>query len=167
LVKKPFYVVGLGLALAQICPAVQLLKGVPLDQAPAPSPGAQSLPSGDANIPGATKRTKPQATASPTQTATAEDDLLQAQIQSALGNEPTLSRDSVRVSVVSGSIELAGSVGTSRERLTATRLAMSYAGSRRVITRITVAGAGASSDPTPVKKNTTGTQTAASPVKVK
>jgi len=167
LVKKPFYVLNLGLVLAQLCPAVQSGTGAPLNQVPAPSPGAQSLPSGEANILGGVEKPKPSATTSPGQTASAEDAALQAQIQNSLGNEPTLSHDSVRVSVMSDSIELTGNVSTSRERLTATRLAMSYAGSRRVISRISVAGPGAPSQPTPAKKNTTGTQTAASPLKVK
>jgi len=161
-VEKPFYVLGIGLVLAQLCAAAQ--------SGTAPTPSAQTTPSNDSNerIGGKIDSLNPLATPTPDQARTAADVTLQAQIQSALGHDPTLSHDSVRVSVLSDSIELTGSVGTSRERLTATRLAMSFAGSRRVISRITVGGANdAPLQATPTKKNVTGNhnQKLASPLK--
>jgi osmotically-inducible protein OsmY len=108
----------------------------------------------------------PLATPTPDQMGTSADATLQDKIQSALRHDPTLTHDSVRVSVLSDSIELTGSVGNSRERLTATRLAMSFAGSRRVVTRITVGGASdAPLQASPAKKNATGNQKVASPLK--
>lgn len=158
LVEKPFYVLGVGLVLAQLCAAAQ--------SATAPIPGAQTTSPNETIGAGKTDSLNPLATPSPDPATTAADPALQAQIQSALGHDPTLSHASVRVSVLSDSIELTGSVGTSRERLTATRLAMSFAGSRRVISRITVGGAGdAPLKPTPAKKNVTGSQRVASPLK--
>jgi hypothetical protein len=158
LVEKPLYVLGVGLVLAQLCAAVQ--------SGTMPTPSAQTaLPNeriGSAKIDSLSPLTAPP----PDQRATAEDAALQAEIQSALGHDPTLTHDSVRVSVLSDSIELTGSVGNSRERLTATRLAMSFAGSKRVISRITVGGASdAPLQAAPAKKNVTGNQKLASPLK--
>lgn len=156
--EKPFYVLGVGLVLAQLCAAAQ--------SGTAPILGAQTTSPDERISTGKIDFLNPLATPSPNQAATAADVALQAQIQSALGHDPTLSRDSVRVSVLSDSIELTGSVDTSRERLTATRLAMSFAGSRRVVSRITVGGASdAPLQPTPAKKNVTGNQKVASPLK--
>jgi osmotically-inducible protein OsmY len=82
---------------------------------------------------------------------------LESQIQNALGKDPTLIRDSVRVAVSEEAVELTGNVATSRERLTATRIAQSYAGSKRVVSRITVA-ASPQESATPEKKNVSGSQ---------
>jgi len=155
LVEKPFYVLGFGLVLAQLCPAVQ--------SNTAPAPSAQTnerLSTGEIDS------RNPPATPTPDQRGKAEDATLQAQIQNALGHDPTLSHHSIRVSVLNDSIELTGSVDTSRERLTATRLAMSFAGSRRVISRITVGGVSdAPLQATPAKKNAADNQKPTSPLK--
>ena len=82
---------------------------------------------------------------------------LENQIQAALGKDPTLIHDSVRVAVSEDAVELTGNVATSRERLTATRIAQSYAGSKRVVSRITVA-ASPQESATPEKKNVSGSQ---------
>lgn len=65
---------------------------------------------------------------------------LQAQIQNAIRNEPTLANDNVRVSVTDEGIELTGAVATAKEKLTAQRIAQSYAENRKVSDRITVTG---------------------------
>jgi osmotically-inducible protein OsmY len=83
---------------------------------------------------------------------------LESQIQNALGKDPTLIHDSVRVAVSEGAVELTGNVATSRERLTATRIAQSYAGSKPVVSRITVAAGPQESGPPPEKKNVSGSQ---------
>jgi hypothetical protein len=63
---------------------------------------------------------------------------LQALIQNAMGKQAALSAETVNVSVTAEGIELKGSVSSSRERLTADRLAHSYAGSRKVINHIVI-----------------------------
>ena len=50
------------------------------------------------------------------------DSDLQSQIQNALSKEPTLSGDSPRVNVSGDTVELAGNVGTNKEKITATRI---------------------------------------------
>jgi osmotically-inducible protein OsmY len=83
---------------------------------------------------------------------------LESQIQNALGKDPTLIHDKVRVAVSEEAVELTGNVATSRERLTATRIAQSYAGSKRVVSRITVAASPQESGTPPEKKNVSGSQ---------
>ena len=63
---------------------------------------------------------------------------LQTQIQNALAKEPTLSGDTVNVTVTEQEIELSGSVGTAREKQTATRIVQSYAGNKKVVSHLTV-----------------------------
>lgn len=93
----------------------------------------------------------------PATTKETEAAALESQIQNALGKDPTLMHDSVRVAVSEQAVELTGNVGTSRERLTATRIAQSYAGSKPVVSRITVAASPQESG-TPEKKNVSGRQ---------
>ncbi len=73
------------------------------------------------------------------------DPELQSQIQNALTKEPTLAGENVRVSVVEENIEISGNVATAREKLTATRIVQSYAGNKKVVSRLTVGHPGANS----------------------
>jgi len=68
------------------------------------------------------------------------DSGLQLAIQNALEKEPSLAGTSVRTTVSENGIELTGSVATSRAKLNAGRLALSYAGNKRLLNRITVTG---------------------------
>lgn len=65
---------------------------------------------------------------------------LQAQIQNALKNEPTLANDNINVSVTDNEIELSGTVPNGKAKLTAKRIAQSYAGNRKVKEHLTVSG---------------------------
>jgi len=65
---------------------------------------------------------------------------LQTQIQNALTKEPTLTGDTVNVTVSAESIDISGSVATAREKLTATRIVQSYAGNRKVMSHLAVGG---------------------------
>ena len=64
---------------------------------------------------------------------------LQSQIQNALKNEPTLANDSVNVTVSDEEIDLAGSVATAKEKLTAKRIVQSFAENRKVKDHLTLA----------------------------
>ncbi len=75
------------------------------------------------------------------------DSDLQGQIQGALGKEPTLTGDNPHVSVSGDTIELAGAVNTNKEKITASRIVQSYAGSKKLVNNLTVSG---KSDKTPV-----------------
>jgi len=68
----------------------------------------------------------------------ASDAELQTQIQKALRSEPTLSNDNLTVLVSANAIELSGSVATGRDRLTAMRIARSYAGSKWLVNHVQV-----------------------------
>ncbi|HEV7550416.1 MAG TPA: BON domain-containing protein [Candidatus Angelobacter sp.] len=68
------------------------------------------------------------------------DSDLQSQIQTALSKEPTLTGDSARVNVSGDTVELAGTVGTNKEKITATRIVQSYAGSKKLVNKLTVGG---------------------------
>ena len=72
--------------------------------------------------------------------AAVSDSDLESQIQNALNKEPTLTGDSTHVKVSTDSIELDGSVGTNKEKTTATRIVQSYAGSRKLVNNLTVSG---------------------------
>lgn len=77
--------------------------------------------------------------------AAVSDPELQTQIQHALNKEPTLTGDSTHVTVTPEAIELAGNVGTSKEKITATRIVQSYAGSKKVVNHLTIGGKGSPS----------------------
>ena len=72
---------------------------------------------------------------------------LQTLIQDAMGKQPSLSGSTINVSVTGAGIELSGNVASSRERLTAARLAHSYAGSRKVISHIVITERGGAGPP--------------------
>jgi osmotically-inducible protein OsmY len=100
-----------------------------------------------------------QTPASPSQTepaprAAVSDGDLQAQIQNALKNEPTLSNESVRVAVSDDQIDLSGAVATAKEKLTAKRIVQSYAGNRKVKDHLTLGGHSPDNGANPVHNNT-------------
>ena len=74
----------------------------------------------------------------PQPAAPVSDNELQSQIQNALSKEPTLAGDTVNARVSSDSIELTGTVGTAKEKLTATRIVESYAGNKKVVSHLTI-----------------------------
>jgi osmotically-inducible protein OsmY len=76
------------------------------------------------------------------------DSDLQSQIQNALSKEPTLTGDSPRVNVSGDTVELAGTVGTNKEKITATRIVQSYTGSKKLVNKITISGRSEKSSPT-------------------
>jgi BON domain len=89
---------------------------------------------------------------------TAAESELQVQIQNAIGKDPILSGSSVSVAVSAEGIELSGSVTSGRARLAASRIAKSYAGSKKVVDKITVSlhSGDAPAEPTPDKINSAG-----------
>jgi osmotically-inducible protein OsmY len=72
--------------------------------------------------------------------ASVSDSDLEGQIQNALNKEPTLTGDSTHVKVSADSIELNGNVNSNKEKVTATRIVQSYAGSRKLVNNLTVSG---------------------------
>lgn len=82
-------------------------------------------------------------------TAASDTAALKSQLDSAYQSEPTLSSSHVMVNVTDTNIELTGTVPTAKERLTAKRIAQSYAGNRKVDEKLTVTGHGPSSGNNP------------------
>jgi hypothetical protein len=81
---------------------------------------------------------------------TAAESEMQAQIQSAISKDPTLSGGNVNVSLSADGIELSGTVASVRARLAATRLAKSYAAGRKVVDKITIATSQPETRPEPL-----------------
>ncbi|MGC2743851.1 MAG: BON domain-containing protein [Candidatus Angelobacter sp.] len=79
--------------------------------------------------------------------STMSDSDLQSQIQNALSKEPTLSGDSPHVNVSGDTVELAGNVGTNKEKITATRIVQSYSGSKKLVNQLTISPRSEKSSP--------------------
>ncbi|HZU33951.1 MAG TPA: BON domain-containing protein, partial [Candidatus Angelobacter sp.] len=82
---------------------------------------------------------------------------LESQIQNALSKEPTLSGNSAHVTVSGDTIDLSGKVNTSKEKITATRIVQSYAGSKKVVNHLTVGNQTPSSTSDQTGKDNTST----------
>jgi BON domain len=100
--------------------------------------GSAGAPAGKTEVP-----ETPQPGAAPV-----SDTELQSQIQNALSKEPTLAGDTVNARVSSDSIDLTGTVGTAREKLTATRIVESYAGNKKVVSHLTIGNRNGNASPT-------------------
>ncbi|HEX4603121.1 MAG TPA: BON domain-containing protein [Candidatus Angelobacter sp.] len=70
--------------------------------------------------------------------AAISDSDLASQIQNALSKEPTLTGDSPHVTITGDTIELAGAVGTNKEKITATRIVQSYAANKKLVNKLTI-----------------------------
>jgi osmotically-inducible protein OsmY len=109
---------------------------------PSSTAGAGTAPT----TPSSTQRvsSRPAATsqpAAPPFTLTAEDPhTLAARITAALKRDPSLANDNVSVNVTDQGIEVIGNVNTGKEKVTAMRIAQSYATNAKVFDRITLAG---------------------------
>jgi osmotically-inducible protein OsmY len=68
-------------------------------------------------------------------------------MQTALSKEPTLSGNRPRVNVSGDTEELAGNVNTNKEKITATRIVQSYAGSKKLVNKLTISGRNEKSSP--------------------
>ena len=159
--RIPIYVLGFGFALsigaltaqtAQQQPTTPVNPSTPATQV---GDGAQSkagtpvqptttAPSAPGGVAGATSSSTAQTTNAQDSAAGVSvmtDSDLQSQIQNALSKEPTLSGDSARVNVSGDTVELAGTVGTNKEKITATRIVQSYTGSKKLVNKLTISRA--------------------------
>lgn len=165
--RMPLYVLGFGFALSVVLVTAQTPQQ---QQTPPTSPGTPASRIGD------NTQSKPESTVPPSSTAPSTtggvsgsassstgqvpdvqnssgsvsamaDPNLESKIQNALSKEPTLTSDSAHVTVSGDTIELAGTVGTNKEKITATRIVQSYAGSMKLVNRLTVGRAGEKAPP--------------------
>ncbi len=144
----------------QIGSGAQSKAGTPAPTSPA-SPNGQVNPAGTAQPSGQSQtapatggvagaasdsaQRSPSPEASSAGIAAPSDPELESQIQNALNKEPTLTGDATHVTVSADTIELAGNVNTSKEKITATRIVQSYAGSKKVMNHLVIGGKGSPS----------------------
>lgn len=105
-----------------------------------PSTGVPSTTGGVAGAASSSTAPGPEVANSSGAISAMTDSDLQSQIQSALSKEPTLAGDSAHANVSGDTIELGGTVGTNKEKITATRIVQSYAGSKKLVNKLTIAG---------------------------
>jgi len=74
------------------------------------------------------------------QASVADDAALQGRIQQALQNEPSLAGSHVSVKVTSGTIELAGTAASGKDKVTAERIAESFDANRKFEDKLVVTG---------------------------
>jgi hypothetical protein len=134
---------------SQVGDGAQSKSGTPVQPtSTAPSTTAPSTTGGVAGSASSSTAQSPDVQTSETGGVSAMTDSdLQGQIQGALSKEPTLTGDNPHVSVSGDTIELAGAVNTNKEKITASRIVQSYAGSKKLVNNLTISG---KSDKTPV-----------------
>jgi BON domain len=166
--KIPIYVLGFGFVLSvatltaqtaqQQQPTTPVNPGTPATQvgdgaqskAGTPVQPATTAPSTTGGVSGAASSSTaqpPDAQDSAGGVSAMTDSDLQSQIQNALSKEPTLGGDSPRVNVSGDTVELAGAVGTNKEKITATRIVQSYTGSKKLVNKLTISGRNEKSAP--------------------
>jgi osmotically-inducible protein OsmY len=139
-------VVGLALATSQTSTPSSSASQVPA--AKQSSPAGSEHPPSPAQTANTGSSAPDSSAASQSESETSTGDL-QAQIQNALKNEPTLMHDRVNVSVSEEQIDVSGSVATAKEKLTAQRIVQSYAENRKVNDHVTVSGHKSGTSPAP------------------
>ena len=163
--RIPLYVLGFGFVLSAVALTAQQQPATPVNpstpatrvgdgaqsKAGTPVPPTTTAPSTTGGVAGA-------ASSSTAQTPDTQDSAggvsamtdsdLQSQIQNALSKEPTLTGDSPRVNVSGDTVELGGTVGTNKEKITATRIVQSYTGSKKLVNKLTISPRNVKSSPT-------------------
>lgn len=102
----------------------------PTTQQPAPPP-QQERPQGQSP-------TVPQGEAPLPSSNVSDSSSLQQQLDQAFQSEPSLNGSRIDVAVSDSQVNLTGSVATNKDKVTAERIAKSYAGSRKVVDKVTV-----------------------------
>ena len=155
---KPLYLLAVGTSLAlgtlagaqtrapasRISEARQNTPQKPTSQ---PSPVSTSAP---ATSSGGAEKSRDPAPEDPPAVEAADEAVnteLRTLIQDAMGKQSSLAGSTINVSVSGEGIELSGNVSSNRERLTAARLAHSYAAGRKVINHIVITERGGSPQP--------------------
>jgi BON domain len=106
---------------------------------------AQPAPPPQAQQPKGQSPTVPQGEAPLPSTNVSDSASLQQQLKQAYESEPSLNGSSIDVAVTDSQVELTGTVPTNKDKINADRIAKSYAGSRKVVDKVSVAGTADSS----------------------
>lgn len=104
----------------------------PTSQQPAPPPQAQQ-PKGQSP-------TVPQGEAPLPSSNVSDSASLQQQLDQAYQSEPSLNGSKINVVVSDSQVQLTGSVPTNKDKITAERIAKSYAGNRKVVDKVSIIG---------------------------
>lgn len=148
-------------AYSALIAVILLAVGVAVAQAPAAPTGIQSAPSPSPNN---VSNSSNGNGADRSATGDQNDQPLQSQIENALRNQPTLRSSRILVNVSNGSIELGGTVGSSKDKQTAERIAQSFDGNRKLNDNLMITGNGQSDlAPGPSATNNSGTGNAQNP----
>lgn len=117
----------------------QTKSGTPATPTGTNSPATNGGVAGSATSSGAAQAPETQAPSAGTGTNPMENSDLQGQIQNALSKEPTITGDP-HVTVTGDTVELAGTVGSAKEKITASRIVQSYTGSKKLVNNLTITG---------------------------
>jgi len=120
----------------QVGDGAQSKSGVPV----APTSTSPGTTGGVAGAASSSTAQAPDAQSSSSGINVMADSDLQGQIQNALTKEPTLTGDSAHVTVSGDTVELAGSVKSNKEKITASRIVQSYSGSKKLVNNLTING---------------------------
>lgn len=136
-----------------------LAVGLAEAQVPAAATGGQSAASPiSGNVPSNNNG------AAPSEIRDQNDGALQSQIENALRDEPTLGNSHILVNVSTESIDLGGTVGSSKDKQTAERIAQSFDGNRKLNDNLMTTGQGHSNlAPDHSAMNNSGTGNAQNP----
>lgn len=107
---------------------------------PVPSSTAPSTTGGVAGAASSSTAQTPETQETAGGVSAMTDSDLETQIENALSKEPTLTGASPRVKVAGDTVELNGTVGTNKEKITATRIVQSYTGSKKLVNKLTIGG---------------------------
>jgi hypothetical protein len=134
--------------------------GLAVAQAPAATGAQSAAPPSSSNAPNHSNDQYAVYLAKPDQ----NDSSLQSQIENALRNEPTLGDSHIAVNVSTASIDLGGTVGSSKGKQTAERIAQSFDGNRKLNDSLMITGHGHSDlAPDHSAMNNSGTGNAQNP----
>jgi BON domain len=180
--RVPLYVLGFGFVLSSIglvaqtsqqqqtppvnpsTPATRIGDGAQSKAGtPVPAGTAPSAAGGVAGSASSSTAQSPDVQDSTGGVSAMTDSDLQSQIQNALSKEPTLTGDSARVNVSGDTVELAGTVGTNKEKITATRIVQSYAGSKKLVNKLVIGGRSEKISPSSTDNGSTGGRSTANP----
>jgi osmotically-inducible protein OsmY len=98
------------------------------------------VPSGNLGTVAQAPSNSSDAAANPPAPTNQNDVMLQSQIENAIRNEPSLNASHVAVNVSAESIDLSGTVGSSKDKLNAERIAQSFDGNRKLNDSLMIAG---------------------------
>lgn len=108
---------------------------------PGQSPEPQAATAPSQQSPSANSATTPANDGTPMQ-GSSDSAALQSRINDALRNEPTLGASHVTATVTNSGIDLSGTVGSTKDKQTAERIASSFDGNRKLKDNIVITGAG-------------------------